>query len=157
MRKWSCFFSWFGAISELLPLFIVFYSYKPVIIGLTISTTIALAVLIFREIAVHANKYIKATGVLTLIFASVVGGILTIIYGTIVANNYGKAVVYKIDNAQLSEKDKNIAINAEKSLFERGIISKEEYDKRVQQINSRVINVSSSGPKSFSDWKKEHE
>ena len=103
---------------------------------------IRVAVLIWRQIAVEDGKKI-ACGICTIIFASAIGGILTLcIPNDQLLGNYNSynSLNYPSPNNSrkkyLTEQEKDEAIRANRALLDKGIITKEEYEQRIEELNS---------------------
>ena len=166
IRKWACFWSWFVGIGEIIVSWIYsvayYHFYNKLAFLLIISAVFTLEVviiLIYRELSVAIEKK-TAAGVLTLLFVSIPGGILTLCIPTDeYTPTYTETYASKVPMTA-AEKDSTIAI--ERNLLERGIISKAVYDERVRNILKRPTKQTASqsshtGPVSFEEWKKKQD
>ena len=153
MKIASTIFSWLGGIVNLVyGLIFLFkgvnvngvrYSYAPWVWFLFFAFIIAnIVILIWRQIVVENGDRAIACGVFTIIFVSIIGGILTLFvkeadFASIEAN---KEEEHKLNlkNIKYTQKEASELINANKNLLSKGIITKEEYDQRVMDISANI-------------------
>ena len=119
-----------------------------------------LILLIWRQYSVSQGKKV-ACGVLTLIFASVIGGILTLCIPEY--QLYGYAPVKRSTPYQSSNLPKPAATPLERaskiSVYEeqlnKGIITRTEYDRKVAALDGKTVPVSTAPKKPSEDEKIE--
>lgn len=171
MKKTALWLSWIGGLATIGTEFLIYILYRHLHLFFhffpIIMVALTIVVLVLREIAVSKERYIRTMGVLTLLFVSIPGGILTIIYGSNSLYGNRPSTTFKKDT-YLNDRDYEIALVAEKTLLERGMITKEQYDGRIRNYKARLRPDSErtetsktytdpNRPMSFEDWKKRHE
>ena len=171
MKKAALWLSWIGGLATIGTEFLIYIFYRHLHLFFQffpiVMVALVIVVLVLREIAVSKERYIRTMGVLTLLLASIPGGILTIIYGSNSLYCNRPRTSYKKD-AHLNDRDYEVALIAEKTLLERGMITQEQYDESVRNYKARLRPDSErtetsktytdpNRPMSFEDWKKRHE
>ena len=171
MKKAALWLSWIGGLATIGTALLIYIFYRHLHLFFQflpiIMVALVIVVLILREIAVSKERYIRTMGVLTLLFVSIPGGILTIIYGSNSLYRNRPRTSFKEDT-YLNDRDYEIALVAEKTLLDRGMITKEQYDESVKNYKARLRPDSEKAetsktytdpnrPMSFEDWKKRHE
>ena len=154
MKVTASVFSWLGGFIGTLVEFICllqyynyniyfYYNFDWIWIVFTIVVLFRLLILIWREIAVKAGNKVGC-GVCTLLFASIIGGILTLCipdselqpsyytYSASHSNRYSST--YGTNSNSFSSQSQNTKIEIYKSLLNKGTISIEEFVQKLRSI-----------------------
>ena len=141
MRIASNIFTWVvGLLEGIAALIVTLYEVSKddswAFIILAIGLIFRLTIMIWRQIAVNDGGSTIAAGICTLIFVSIVGGILTILLNDYQKDNNPKTRVIERGYTQKQAHD---MIEVNRNLLLKGIITEEEFNKRQIEISSKVI------------------
>ena len=140
MRSTSDIFTWIGFSLNIIVIAAVFIILREslempfsllLIIPSCLLIAIDIVILAFRSKAIEEQHKVLI-GVLTLLFVSVVGGILTFC----IKNENKISHAKNEDKNKLSPFDRATEYEKQEKLFRDGKISKEEFDKRIAILNS---------------------
>ncbi len=165
MKGVAAAFSWIGGIITAVYLWIVFgimasYELAFLIIPI-VYTVLDLAILIWRQNAVE-NGYKVGCGVCTLIFCSLVGGILTLCIPESQLGGYSYSSSRKTyssssytSSASITPLDRAAKITEYERQLRAGTISREEYDRKIAILDGKPYSsVSKPVQKTLSEDEK---
>ena len=158
MKKAASIFSWIGGILRSIAIFVILgkgisiiqivsletkttsipYPWWVWILGL-IAITMKIVILIYREFEAEEGDKIGC-GICTLLFVSYIGGILTLLLPKEESDSehiYTRNLE-KEEPVYISKEQARQEIEIHENIYKKGIISEEEFEKRVSEIKSRV-------------------
>ena len=154
MKTAAAVFSWLGGIVTVIYTWVMVAIYAaslsmPALYVIPIvQTIIVLVVLIWRQVSVENGNKVGC-GVCTLLFASLIGGILTLCIPDSQLYGYSSSSSYKSTNSSsnsksLSSLDRTILIRDYENKLRDGEITKAEYDEKIALLNGRTPTKKSS-------------
>lgn len=155
MKIAACIFSWLGGVlttivwliallepATLTVYFLDYYYSEPLSVGpgtwavFWVFLVGRIAILVWREIATRHGRKVGC-GVCTIIFCSVVGGILTLCIPIDQLYVFPKSTPSSSTTSSSNVLLKQERIELNRSLLMNGVITQEEFDRRVAEINTK--------------------
>ena len=152
MKIAASIFSWFGGVVETIYSYFIMREIQG-IYGISLSRSwlwgiflvgivLRLSILIWREKSVGKGNKI-ACGVLTLIFVSFIGGILTlrIPQDQLYENKYVPKKIYSNSSSAigLTQKEIEDKVNIYKSMLQKGTITLTEYEEKMKRLGVKTV------------------